>query len=146
MYEFFDHTADLGLRVKASGLDELFADAARGLTAMIAGEAWESLAKPPDELAAHQSIAITADELDNLLRDWLAELLDQFERRHNLFRTFEVTVRHDSGDWRLNATAFGAKVDPQSLALEHEVKAITYHGLQVEETTNGWMAEVVVDI
>ncbi len=31
MYEIFEHTADLGIRVRAGSLDELFADAARGL-------------------------------------------------------------------------------------------------------------------
>jgi SHS2 domain-containing protein len=30
--------------------------------------------------------------------------------------------------------------------LSHEVKAITYHGLAVERTADGWRAEVVVDI
>jgi SHS2 domain-containing protein len=30
--------------------------------------------------------------------------------------------------------------------MEHEVKAITYHGLRVEQSSDGWMAEVIVDI
>jgi SHS2 domain-containing protein len=30
--------------------------------------------------------------------------------------------------------------------LEHEVKAITYHGLKVEPADGGWLAEVIVDI
>ena len=35
MYEIFEHTADLGIRVRAGSLDELFADAARGLFAVM---------------------------------------------------------------------------------------------------------------
>ena len=35
MYEHFEHTADLGLRVRAPDLNALFADAAEGLTAAI---------------------------------------------------------------------------------------------------------------
>ncbi len=35
MYEIFEHTADLGIRVCAGSLDELFADAARGLFAVM---------------------------------------------------------------------------------------------------------------
>ena len=31
MYEIFEHTADLGIRVRGGSLNELFADAARGL-------------------------------------------------------------------------------------------------------------------
>ena len=30
--------------------------------------------------------------------------------------------------------------------LDHEVKAITYHGLKVEQNDGGWLAEVIVDI
>jgi SHS2 domain-containing protein len=30
--------------------------------------------------------------------------------------------------------------------LSHEVKAITYHGLKVEQTPEGWLAELIVDI
>ena len=36
MYEFFEHTADVGLRVQTTTLDQLFADAARGLFSMVA--------------------------------------------------------------------------------------------------------------
>ena len=35
MFETFDHTADLGLRVTAGDLEELFAEAARGLTSLV---------------------------------------------------------------------------------------------------------------
>ena len=35
MFEHFDHTADLGLRVKAATLAELLAEAGRGLLAML---------------------------------------------------------------------------------------------------------------
>ena len=37
-------------------------------------------------------------------------------------------------------------MDPRGTSLDHEVKAITYHGLQVEQTADGWLAEVIVDI
>ena len=35
MYEVFEHTADLGLRVRADSLQSLFVEAARGMFAMI---------------------------------------------------------------------------------------------------------------
>jgi len=30
--------------------------------------------------------------------------------------------------------------------LDHEIKAITYHALKVEQTADGWLAELIVDI
>ena len=46
----------------------------------------------------------------------------------------------------LRATAWGEPVDRARHELSHEVKAITYHGLRVEKTPDGWLAEVIVDI
>ena len=40
----------------------------------------------------------------------------------------------------------GELVDPERHELEHEVKAITYHGLKVEQQADQWLAEVIVDI
>ncbi len=46
----------------------------------------------------------------------------------------------------LEAAAWGEPMDPSRHELNHEVKAITYHGLKVEQTADGWLAEVIVDI
>jgi SHS2 domain-containing protein len=38
-------------------------------------------------------------------------------------------------------------MDPSRHTMDHEVKAITYHGLQVQQSADGtWEAEVIVDI
>ena len=44
------------------------------------------------------------------------------------------------------ATCRGEPMDPARHEMDHEVKAITYHGLRVEQTADGWVAEVIVDI
>jgi SHS2 domain-containing protein len=46
----------------------------------------------------------------------------------------------------LRAAAWGEPVDPARHELDHEVKAITYHGLKLERDGDGWLAEVIVDI
>ena len=53
-----------------------------------------------------------------------------------------MQVRDDG----LSATARGEPLDPGRHLLKHEVKAITYHELKVSETSEGWLAEVIVDI
>jgi tRNA nucleotidyltransferase (CCA-adding enzyme) len=59
-----------------------------------------------------------------------------------LFGKFEVKVT-EAG---LSGTAWGEPLDRTRHQLEHEVKAITYHGLRVEPKADGWLAEVIVDI
>jgi len=136
MYETFDHTADLGLRVRADDLDTLFADAARALFSVLVANP-ESV-RPVEEI----SFELQGERRDDLLFDWLAELLYTFESRRVLLATFAVTVRDDG----LTATARGEPIDPQRHRLDMEVKAITYHGLKVEPEGAGWLAEVIVDL
>ena len=136
MYETFEHTADLGLRVRAPDLNTLFAEAAEALFAAIV-----------DDLSAVQplqriDVRLPGDDREYLLFDWLRELLYRFDTEHLLLGRFEVKV----GDAGLEGSAWGEPLDRSRHVLGHEVKAITYHGLRVEKADDGWLAEVIVDI
>ncbi|HLJ92316.1 MAG TPA: archease [Gemmataceae bacterium] len=136
MYETFDHTADLGLRIRAPDLDTLFAEAGRALFAAIVEDL--DTVEPRQEVR----IQVVGDDREFLLFDWLKELLYHFDSEHVLFSRFQVHV----GDAGLSATAQGELLDPSRHQLLHEVKAITYHGLTLQQTEQGWLAEVIVDI
>jgi len=136
MYETFDHTADLGLRVRAADLDTLFAEAAEALFAAIVED--------PGTIRPTRAIEVRLEAEDRayLLFDWLKTLLYHFDAEHLLFGRFEVKVT-ESG---LEGRAWGEPLDRARHEFSHEVKAITYHGLRVEQTPIGWETEVIVDI
>jgi SHS2 domain-containing protein len=136
MYETFDHTADLGLRIRAADLDTLFNEAAQVLFATIV----EDLAtvRPVQRI----DVRIEGDDIEYLLFDWLRELLYHFDAEHLLLGKFEVHTRTGG----LTASAWGEPLDRMRHNLEHEVKAITYHGLSVVKVGDEWEAEVIVDI
>jgi len=136
MFEIFPHTADVGLRVRAASAPELFVEAARGFGTLLV----ENL----EEVAPRRAVrfVLGAADLDDLLRDWLQELLFTFETRRLLFSCFEVEL----GAHGLSATARGEELDFARHRVNHEVKAVTYHGLFVSETPAGWVAEVIFDI
>ena len=136
MYELFEHTADVGLRARAESLDDLFAEAARALFSVIVANLEE--VRPRESL----DFAIAAAPPDEMLRDWLAELLYTFEVRRLVLAQFDVTIGADG----LKATAQGEPIDPERHQLDMEVKAITWHGLKVVREGEGWLAEVIVDI
>src|SRR5262249_1025066 len=133
MFEHFDHTADLGLRVQAPDLDTLFAEAARALLAAIVED--PATVTPAEE----RPIEIAGRDREYLLFDWLKKLLYLFDVEQMLFCRCDVHVGEDG----LRATLAGEKLDRSRHDLCHEVKAITYHALKVEETDNGWLAEVI---
>jgi SHS2 domain-containing protein len=136
MFETFDHTADVGIRARADSIDELLAEAAKGLFTLIVPD----LASV--RLVAEVSISIAGEQPDLLLFDWLCELLYLYETRHLLLADFHVGVNQQG----LAATARGEPADLARHQLEHEVKAITYHGLLVQCDQGKWLAEVIVDI
>jgi SHS2 domain-containing protein len=136
MYETFEHTADLGLRIRAGDLNTLFAEAGRALFSVIV-ENPEDI-RPVEEMP----ITINVNDVEELLHDWLTELLFTFHVYRKLLAKFDVNINATS----LTAVAHGEKIDPQRHEINFEIKAITWHGLKVVQTPDGWMAEVIVDI
>jgi SHS2 domain-containing protein len=136
MFETFDHTADLGLRVRAADLPTLLTEAARALFSAIVPDL--ASVRPAQRI----ELRVVGQEPDLLLFDWLSELLYRFETERMLLAEFDVRLT-DEG---IEAQARGEPIDPARHVLEHEVKAITYHGLRVEQSADGWLAEVIVDI
>jgi SHS2 domain-containing protein len=136
MFETFEHTADIGLRVRAADLNFLFAEAAQGMFSVMVGNL--------DQVRPVEAVrfALEEDEIDVLLRSWLAELLYAFHAGRLVFSAFEVDVRPGG----LSAIARGEPIDTSRHALELEIKAVTWHGLKVEREEAGWLAEVIVDI
>ena len=135
-YETFEHTADLGLRVQAADLNTLFATAAAGLCSM--------LVEHPECVEQRESrrFEIASDDPTYLYFDWLNELLYVFESEGLLLPAAQVQVEGN----RLTAEASGEKLDPDRHGLGHEVKAVTYHALKLEQLKTNWQAEVIVDI
>lgn len=136
MYELFEHTADLGLRVRSPDLDTLFAEAASCL--------FSAVLEDVGSVKLEQAVAVelAGSDREFLLFDWLRDLLLKFDEDHLVFGRFEVHVRDDG----LSATAWGEPLDEARHFLAREVKAITYHELKVIREGDGWLAEVIVDI
>lgn len=136
MYEVFEHTADLGLRVRAASRVELFAEAGRALMSVLIANL--DGIQPVQE----RQLRVAGTEDDYLLLDWLNELLYCFDVERMALVEFHLTF--DQGG--LTARCRGELLDEERHRLEHEVKAITYHGLTVRSSDEGWLAEVIVDI
>ena len=104
MYEIFEHTADLGIRVRAGSLDELFADAARGLFSV--------MVENPDAVRPCQEVTLSlrGENVEELLHDWLAELLYTFHAQRLVLAEFQVQV----GPAGLTATGAGRTDRPET--------------------------------
>ena len=136
-YRYLEHTADAEFIAYGRTLDEAFVNAARAMCALVVDP---EKVKP----AAVREIDIMADSLENLLYDWLSELLYLMDVELLVFSRFEVAIAPD-GQQRLTGRAYGEKAGPQhEIALD--IKAVTYHDLRVEKRNNTYEAQVLLDI
>lgn len=135
-YEFINHTADLGIRVWGESIEELFENAAYSMFDIIA-----DLNRV--ELKKTMKVEIEKEELDELLADWLRNLLYKFNGDRYLLKEFKVETIDTQG---LKAKVKGEKLDLSRHHLKTEIKAVTYHGLEVKEVDRGWEAQIIFDV
>jgi SHS2 domain-containing protein len=136
-HEFFDHTGDIGVRLRAPTLAGLFEQAAIALT--------DAMTASAVNCRVSEEIALESSDLDLLLVDWLSELLFRFDARGLLVARAHVEiVRADV--YRLGARVEGEPLDPARHGMKVLLKAVTYHALEVKETPEGWFAQVIFDI
>ncbi|HUL61693.1 MAG TPA: archease [Methanocella sp.] len=136
-FKYLEHTADAEFIAYGRTVDEAFANAARATFGLMV-----DLAKVRP--AESREIRLAAGSLDDLLFDWLSELLYLVEVDRLIFSQFDVAIAED-GDYRLTAVARGEKVRPGHGVFLH-VKAVTYHDLRVEKRNNVYEAQVLLDI
>ena len=138
-YTFIDHTADVAADLTGGSPEELFTAAAQALTDTIT----EIATVQP---AVTQSVTLDAGSLEDLLVDWLNELLYRFEVQNMLVSGASVSLRESAGRRHLNATIAGEPFDPVRHPSRVLVKSATYHGLTVVHEHGTWRARIVLDI
>jgi SHS2 domain-containing protein len=134
-FEFIDHTADVGVRVWGNSIEELFANAAYAMFSVIA-----NLEAVQETL--HQSVEVESGNYEELLVEWLRELLYISSVKEKLFKRFEIKQLEET---RLAAICHGEPIELDRHELLTEVKTVTYHGLYIAETPSGWEAQLVFD-
>ena len=78
---------------------------------------------------------------EELFINWLNELLSLSSVKGLIFTGFKIKNLSDSS---LEAEVSG--VDIANYKGIKEIKAATYHGLKIEKTESGWLAEVIFDV
>ena len=112
---------------------------------MRAARAMMSLACDPQGIAERESreIAVTGDTDESLLFGWLAEILAISDAEKMFFRRAEVTSLTDH---EVRGRISGERYDRQRHRAGTYIKAVTMHQLRVEQSADGWQAQVFLDV
>lgn len=136
IYKLIEHTADLGIRVEGADLKALFINSASAMYDLIADASAIRPGKPI-------RIKAQAQNRDELLKNWLSELLYHFHVKGMLFSRFDIEVLDENN---IASVVFGEKIDTARHSLRHEIKAVTFHNLHIHKTDNGFSTDIIFDV
>ncbi len=135
-FEILDHTADIGIIIHGENLKVLFENA---------GEAFFHLITDLRKVKrrVERRVTIGGESLDRLMVDWLSELLYFHDAENLLFKGFKVDSVGEEG---LKATVKGEPFQEGVHVIKTEVKAVTYHQLEVRQENGRWRAQIILDL
>ncbi len=143
IFEEIDHTADIGIRIYGQRLEELFINAGIGMFQVMRSDADNELLGKDRNAEHKREIQLKASDSETLLRDWMAELLYLHTTDRLYFTKFHV---HSLSDRSIQGSAEGFKISNADENHIMDIKAVTYHGLEVKEASSGFTAQVIFDI
>ncbi len=121
-YELIEHTADVAVKGYGKDLSEMFANAALGMFNVMTDT---SAVKSVGEY----KVEVESSDLEGLLVDWLTELLYLFDTQEVFMKEFDVRIDGN----KLTALVRGENLDKERHPLKSDVKAATYHMLEINE-------------
>jgi len=131
-FKFIEHPSDVGLLVYGKDTKEIFENAALGMFSLMADT---------DRINATDvyKFAVEGEDLETLLVNCLNELIFFEDSKKILLKDFKIQSLSAT---RLEAEAFGEKIDPEKHFIYRPVKAATYNQLQLGEN----QAKIVFDV
>ncbi len=138
-FEYIDHTADIGIRAFGQSLEDAFSNAAKAMFLLMAKD-------NNIDVVESRDIELESDDIIFLFKKWLEELLYFFESEKLVFSKFELKIKVSDGLYRLKATVYGEKYNPHKHGSGVEIKAVTYHMMDVGKSEDGYYAQVIFDI
>ncbi len=142
-FKIIEHTADVGIKVWAHTLKELFEEAAMGMVSQI---------YDPSKIQPVESVPLTlrAETFEELFLMWLKEILFIIENERRIFSAFQIEKENFSARnpkfLNIQALLKGEKLDMSRHDICKEIKGITRHGFYIKRNGPWWEANILFDI
>jgi SHS2 domain-containing protein len=130
-FEEIPHTADVAMRIWAGDLPGLLVEAARALN-VLAG------VQLADEPVRRQVLNIESEDSESLLVAFLTELIYLAEQKNMAFDKFDLSIKNN----HMHAELHGSSL----VSITKNIKAVTFHNLQIQRIPSGLQVEIVFDV
>ncbi len=135
-YRNLCHTADLGILVKGRSCKQLFKNAGMALL--------EQLIDNVNPIFENRlDISLHGNDLSDLMVKWLSEILYLFEGEKLIVTGISINLIEQN---RIHATLSAMKYNERYHEVLREIKAVTYHQIEVKEEKGLWTARVIFDL
>lgn len=134
-FEYFDVTADIGFKAYGESLNEAFENAGLAIFNIISDTSNIDAVK-------EISFKVRSEDEISLLYDYLEELLFYHEIEFMLFSEFHVEI---DDNLQLRVTIKGEPIDWDKHERKTEIKAITFHKMDVKKTDK-FELQAIVDL
>jgi len=135
-FRILEHPADLGIEAEGKTLRDAFINAAHGLMAIILD---------PSTVDVHETreVKLQSSDRERLLVQWLSEILYLYDGQGFVAKEFDIVRLTDAS---LEAVVHGERLDLQKHRTRLDVKAVTYHQLEIRDDEHGARVRVFLDI
>jgi SHS2 domain-containing protein len=131
-----DHTADLGIRVFGKDERQLYNHAGLALFDLIVHPG-------PPKKGKIRRISVQGMDWPDLMAAWLRELLYLWSGKEILVQNIDIKVIKP---FMIEANLECLHFDPIHHEIRHDIKAVTYHGLDVKQEKKGWTSTIIFDV
>jgi len=131
--------ADIAIEAYGKNLEELFENSALAIFE-------ESANLKNVKEKEKKSIKINAPNIEDLLYDFLSEILFLKDTYSIIFKKSKIKIQKKGKKYHLNAELYGEEIDRERHELGNDIKAITLHMFKIEKTKKCYKGMIVVDV
>lgn len=135
-YRILTRSSDLAIKVFGKSQPELFANSAFALFDLITDV-------DKVEVRDHLPLEVEGVDRDDLMVNWMRELLYLFQGSGYVLKEFKV---HEAKETRVRAEVCGEKYDPDRHEIRREFRSVAYHQSRIEKTGEQWTAQVIFEL
>ena len=143
MFEYFETMADMGIIARGKTLEEAFKESAKALSNLMVNI--DTIGKN-----IKTEFEVSSEDVYGLLYDFLTELLILMDSEYLIFSDFDIEIykkeKENEDKYILKCTAYGDKFDREKHEPKEEVKAITYHKMEIKKENGEYVIKYIVDL
>jgi SHS2 domain-containing protein len=138
-FKYFDTTADIGIQVQSSNMNEAFRYSALATLNLIT-----DIEKIEKNIS--KEITIESEDIYGLLYDWITELLILLDSENFIASEYNLSISKGENSYILSGEIIGDLYDTNRYNYKTEVKAITYHEMNIKQEDNDINIKFIVDL